>query len=62
MRTTVAIENSRGDASPVHQWIGSSPQWSFPFPDNAPSIARFFVPNNRNRLAIFGVADRNTDQ
>jgi hypothetical protein len=57
MRTAAAIEDSRACASPAHRWIGSSRQWSFRRPHNAPSIAPF-LPNNRNRLAIFEFADR----
>jgi hypothetical protein len=52
MRTAAAIEDSRADASPAHRCIGSSRQWSFRCPHNAPSIAPFLSPNNRNRLAI----------
>ena len=51
MRTAAAIEDSRACASPAHRLIGSSRQWSFSRPHNAPSIAPFSSPSNRNRLA-----------
>jgi hypothetical protein len=52
MKTAAAIEDSRAYASPAHRWIGSFRQWSFQRLHNAPSIAPFSSPNNRNRLAI----------
>jgi hypothetical protein len=59
MRTAAAIEDSRVCANPAHRWIGSSQQWTFHRPHNAPSMLRFSSPNNRNRLAILILTQAN---
>jgi hypothetical protein len=59
MRTAAAIEDSRACASPAHRCIGSSRRSPFHGLYNAPSITPFSSPNNRNRLAIWILAQAN---